>query len=92
MTRVRLTVAYDGSGFHGFWPNPGVATVGGTLQAALEQILGHPISLVCAGRTDAGVHAWGQVVSGWGRCRSGRRGRLPSGLRSWNPVSVRLAW
>lgn len=63
MTRVRLTVAYDGSGFHGFWPNPGVATVGGTLQAALEQILGHPITLVCAGRTDAGVHAWGQVVS-----------------------------
>lgn len=61
--RLRLTVAYDGSGFHGFWPNEGVATVGATLQAAIEQVLDGPIQMVCAGRTDAGVHAWGQVVS-----------------------------
>lgn len=61
--RVRLTVAYDGSGFHGFWPNPGVETVGGTLQAAIERVLGTEVELVCAGRTDSGVHAWGQVVS-----------------------------
>ena len=61
--RVRLLVAYDGSGFHGFAPNEGVTTVGGTLTAALEQVLRRPIELTCAGRTDAGVHAWGQVVS-----------------------------
>jgi tRNA pseudouridine38-40 synthase len=61
--RLRLTVAYDGSGFHGFWPNDGVATVGGTLKAAVEQVLDGPVPLVCAGRTDTGVHAWGQVVS-----------------------------
>jgi tRNA pseudouridine38-40 synthase len=61
--KVRLLVAYDGSGFHGFAPNPGVRTVGGTLREALEKILRAPIELTCAGRTDAGVHAWGQVVS-----------------------------
>ena len=60
---MRLTVAYDGSGFHGFWPNAGVTTVGGTLQAALERVLGHPVQMTCAGRTDTGVHAWGQVVT-----------------------------
>jgi tRNA pseudouridine38-40 synthase len=37
--------------------------VAGTLTAALEQVLGHRVELTCAGRTDAGVHAWGQVVS-----------------------------
>jgi tRNA pseudouridine38-40 synthase len=61
--RVRLTVAYDGSGFHGFAVNPGVATVGGALTEALQRVLGHPVELTCAGRTDRGVHAWGQVVS-----------------------------
>jgi tRNA pseudouridine38-40 synthase len=63
LVKVRLTVAYDGSGFHGFAPNPGVATVGGTLRDVIEKVLRHPVELTCAGRTDAGVHAWGQVVS-----------------------------
>jgi tRNA pseudouridine38-40 synthase len=58
-----MTVAYDGSGFHGFAPNAGVETVGGTLRAALEKVLRTPTELTCAGRTDTGVHAWGQVVS-----------------------------
>ena len=62
-TRVRLLVAYDGSGFHGFWPNEGVTTVGGTLLTAIEQVLGAGIEMTCAGRTDTGVHAWGQVVT-----------------------------
>lgn len=61
--RVRMTVAYDGSGFRGFAANAGVPTVAGALAAALERVLGHPVVLTCAGRTDAGVHAWGQVVS-----------------------------
>jgi tRNA pseudouridine38-40 synthase len=63
LVRVRMTVAYDGSGFHGFAPNPGVATVGGTLAGALARVLRHDVELTCAGRTDTGVHAWGQVVS-----------------------------
>ena len=60
--RVRMTVAYDGTGFRGFAANPGVRTVAGELSAALAKVLGHGVDLTCAGRTDAGVHAWGQVV------------------------------
>jgi tRNA pseudouridine38-40 synthase len=63
LVRVRMVVAYDGSGFHGFAANPGVPTVGGMLRQALEKVLRAPVELTCAGRTDAGVHAWGQVVS-----------------------------
>jgi len=63
LVRARMTVAYDGAPFHGFAPNPGVPTVGGTLREVLEKVLRYPVELTCAGRTDAGVHAWGQVVS-----------------------------
>ena len=63
LVRVRMTVAYDGSGFHGFAPNPGVRTVGGTLREAIEKVTRSRVELTCAGRTDTGVHAWGQVVS-----------------------------
>ncbi len=62
LVRVRMRVAYDGTRFHGFAANPGVPTVGGTLTEALERVLRHPIELTCAGRTDKGVHAHGQVV------------------------------
>lgn len=61
--RLRLLVAYDGRGYHGFAIQPGVTTVGGALAYALERHLRHTVELTCAGRTDAGVHAWGQVVS-----------------------------
>jgi tRNA pseudouridine38-40 synthase len=63
LLRLRATVAYDGGGFHGFAANPGVKTVAGTLATTLGRVLGHPVRLVCAGRTDAGVHGWGQVIS-----------------------------
>src|SRR5205807_44661 len=61
--RVRMTVAYDGRGFHGFAAQAGHKTVGGALATAIRKVLGHPVELTCAGRTDKGVHAWGQVVS-----------------------------
>jgi tRNA pseudouridine38-40 synthase len=60
---VRLTLAYDGTPFAGWAAQPGLRTVQGELEAALERILGEPASLTVAGRTDAGVHAWGQVAS-----------------------------
>ncbi len=56
-------MAYDGSAFHGFAENAGVPTVAGRLRIALEQVLQHPVELTCAGRTDTGVHAHGQVVT-----------------------------
>lgn len=58
-----MDIAYLGAGFHGFAAQPGLRTVGGQLIRALERTLRHTVELVCAGRTDAGVHAWGQVVS-----------------------------
>jgi tRNA pseudouridine38-40 synthase len=64
LVRVRATVAYDGSGFSGFAVQPGGRkTVAGALSEAIGKVLGHPVELTGAGRTDAGVHAWGQVVS-----------------------------
>ncbi len=62
--RLRLDLAYDGSAFHGWAAQPGLRTVQGELSAGLHRVLRleHPPALVVAGRTDAGVHARGQVV------------------------------
>jgi tRNA pseudouridine38-40 synthase len=61
--RVRAVVAYDGASFHGFAAQPDLPTVAGRLGATIERVLRTPVELTCAGRTDAGVHARGQVVS-----------------------------
>ncbi len=62
-TRFRLDVSYDGSGFHGWAAQTGLRTVQGELESWIGRVLRiDPPILVCAGRTDAGVHARGQVV------------------------------
>lgn len=58
-----LSVAYDGSLFHGFARQEGLATVQGRIEQSLGVILRRPVEIVGAGRTDTGVHARGQVVS-----------------------------
>jgi tRNA pseudouridine38-40 synthase len=61
--RLRIDLAYDGTDFHGWAAQPGLRTVQGELSAAIATVLRVPsVELVCAGRTDAGVHARGQVV------------------------------
>ena len=62
--RWRLLIAYDGAAFRGFAVQPEVPTVAGALRQALERTarLSEPPLITCAGRTDAGVHARGQVV------------------------------
>lgn len=61
--RLRIDLAYDGGGFRGWATQPGLRTVQGHLEAALTTVLRlDRIDTVCAGRTDAGVHARGQVV------------------------------
>jgi tRNA pseudouridine38-40 synthase len=62
--RWRLLIAYDGAAFRGFAPQPEVPTVAGALREALGRTarMSEPPVITCAGRTDAGVHARGQVV------------------------------
>ena len=60
---IRLTIAYDGSPFAGWAAQPGLRTVQSELETALETLFQRPVPLRVAGRTDAGVHAWGQVAS-----------------------------
>ncbi|MDN3496526.1 tRNA pseudouridine(38-40) synthase TruA [Planococcus sp. APC 4015] len=60
--RIRLDIAYDGTHFRGWARQPGLRTVQGTLEDALARVLGGEPRLVVAGRTDAGVHASGQVA------------------------------
>ncbi len=63
LVRVALLVAYHGGGFRGLAPNHGVRTVVGELATVLRPYLGYEPEIVMSGRTDAGVHAWGQVLS-----------------------------
>ena len=64
MATVRLDIEYDGGGFSGWARQPGLRTVQGELETALSTVLaGASVDLTVAGRTDAGVHALGQVAS-----------------------------
>jgi len=62
MTRIKLTLAYEGTDFCGWQLQPHDRTVQGELEAALHRLLGMPVRVHGSGRTDSGVHALGQVV------------------------------
>ena len=61
--RLKLTLEYDGSAFHGWAAQPGLRTVEGEVRAALSRVFSSSDELAVAGRTDAGVHARANVVS-----------------------------
>jgi tRNA pseudouridine38-40 synthase len=63
MRRIKITLAYDGGGFHGWQVQPVLPTIQGTLEEILGGIEGRPVSVAGSGRTDAGVHALAQVAA-----------------------------
>ncbi|MCL2859150.1 MAG: tRNA pseudouridine(38-40) synthase TruA [Oscillospiraceae bacterium] len=63
MRNIKLTIEYDGKGFNGWQKQPNKLNIQGEIELAIEQITGEKIELIGSGRTDAGVHALGQVAS-----------------------------
>jgi tRNA pseudouridine38-40 synthase len=61
--RLKLTISYDGTEYHGWQVQPGLATIQGTLEGILAEIEGAPVAVAGSGRTDAGVHALAQVAA-----------------------------
>jgi len=88
-TNHKLTVSYDGTDFSGWQRQPGKRTVQGTLEEALVKICGKKIPVIGAGRTDAGVHARGQVANFKADFRLGRD-ELLRALNALLPEDVRI--
>jgi len=63
MRRIRITIAYDGTEFHGWQVQPGLPTIQGALEQVVAAIEGGPVTMHGSGRTDAGVHALAQVAA-----------------------------
>lgn len=63
MTRIKAILEYDGSGYHGFQIQKNAVTIQETIEKAIEDLIGEKTNILCAGRTDAGVHALGQVIA-----------------------------
>jgi tRNA pseudouridine38-40 synthase len=86
---IRLTVSYDGTNYHGWQSQPNAVSVEDTVRGAVERILDHKVKLYAGGRTDAGVHALGQVVNFFTAKGIGHDG-LVRGLNSLLPQDVRV--
>lgn len=91
MSRIALGLTYDGSRWQGWQTQPNGLTVQDILEAALARFLDRSVGTICAGRTDTGVHALGQVV----HLDTGVERRLESWVRGVNallPDSVAIQW
>jgi tRNA pseudouridine38-40 synthase len=91
--RIALGIEYDGAVFHGWQrqADPDLPTVQGVLEKALAGVAAHKVDVICAGRTDTGVHATGQVVHFDCLVDRGEKAWL-LGTNSLLPSSVRVRW
>jgi tRNA pseudouridine38-40 synthase len=91
--RIALGIEYDGAAFHGWQRQsaPVLHTVQAAVEAALSQVADHPVSVVCAGRTDTGVHATGQVVHFDAQTDRGAKAWI-RGTNSLLPPAARVLW
>jgi tRNA pseudouridine38-40 synthase len=91
MPRFAVGLEYDGSAYSGWQSQPGLTTIQDALQRALSRVANAPVECVCAGRTDAGVHALAQVVHFESDAvRSERGWRL--GANTYLPNDVAVTW
>jgi tRNA pseudouridine38-40 synthase len=63
MKRIKAVLEYDGSGYHGFQIQKNAISIQETIESSIEKLIGYRVSIMAAGRTDAGVHALGQVIA-----------------------------
>jgi tRNA pseudouridine38-40 synthase len=89
MQNIKLTIAYDGSDFHGWQFQPNVPTIQGALEDALQQIVQERPTIHGASRTDAGVHALGQVAHFKTRSNIDAA-EIQSGMNAKLPPSIRI--
>jgi tRNA pseudouridine38-40 synthase len=92
LPRIAVALEYDGAQFAGWQAQQaGVSSVQETAEGALGRVAGEPVSLVCAGRTDAGVHALGQIVHFDTHALRGERGWV-LGANANLPDSISVRW
>lgn len=91
--RIALAIEYDGSAYSGWQrqSSPDLPTVQANLEAALSQVADHPITVHCAGRTDAGVHATSQLVHFDSPIDRGDKAWV-RGVNSLLPPTIRVIW
>src|SRR6185503_7774699 len=89
MRNLKLTLAYDGTDFHGWQVQPNLRTIQGTLQEALSKLFNHEVQVTGSGRTDAGVHAQGQVANVQ-TIRSMETGAVVRGVNALLPPEIRV--
>lgn len=88
MRNIKVTIEYDGTGYHGFQRQAnGLPTVQQALEEALETLVQHPVTVNGSGRTDAGVHAKGQVINFTSNCRI-PVDRFPPAMNSLLPQDI----
>ena len=89
--RIALCLEYEGSRFHGWQRQTKVDSVQATVEKALSSVANHPVTVVCAGRTDAGVHATGQVIHFDTHIQRDERAWVWGG-NAFLPPEVKIAW